>query len=536
MAAAAGSLVKEFSDETTCPVCLEYFTDPVTTDCGHNFCRACLAKCQGEPDGSVSCPECREIIQERNFRPNRKLANIVEITKKFSLQVAKGTEGAGGVCKRHQEPLKLFCRDHEALICVVCDQSKEHREHRVIPVDEAAEEYKEKIQAHLQSLEEEREKLVKQRVSEEQRNQECLKQVGAEKQAITSVFKEMHKYLQEKENFCLNQLVDLEKEIKKRQHENMTRLSQKISHFSKLIKDVEVKYRQPPGKFLQDIRCTLSRCQEEKVRTRLVLSPGLEWRLGSDSMKSSVLKKAMQEFKGSLKRELSKGSPMQSVNKGNTQQGKKGDGKKVEKCKVLDSLGMRQKCSLPQKQTWNKSYYLQVSVTLDSGTLHPQLILSEDLKSVKCGASQRKLPGNPERFDLVPCVLGQESFTSGRHCWEVELEKLKGRGWAVGVAQETLRRKGGFIISPNVGIWAVGEEPSLPHPFLALMSPERIPLTFRCVPRKIRVALDYEEGRVEFFDADTDNWMFAFPPTSFSGKKIRPFFKVVAGITLKCVS
>uniref|UniRef100_A0A8C9FQR8 RING-type domain-containing protein n=1 Tax=Pavo cristatus TaxID=9049 RepID=A0A8C9FQR8_PAVCR len=29
-------------DELTCPVCLEYFTDPVlVAECGHNFCRAC---------------------------------------------------------------------------------------------------------------------------------------------------------------------------------------------------------------------------------------------------------------------------------------------------------------------------------------------------------------------------------------------------------------------------------------------------------------------------------------------------------------
>lgn len=77
------------------------------------------------------------------------------------------------------------------------------------------------------------------------------KQVGAERQAITSIFKDLHKYLQERELFCLTQLVELEKGIKKRQQENITKLSKKITHFSKLIKDVEVKYQQTPGKFLQ---------------------------------------------------------------------------------------------------------------------------------------------------------------------------------------------------------------------------------------------------------------------------------------------
>ncbi|XP_061469448.1 E3 ubiquitin-protein ligase TRIM17-like, partial [Rhineura floridana] len=54
----------------------------------------------------------------------------------------RGTEALGRVCERHQEPLKLFCEEDQAPICVVCDKSKEHRQHKVIPMEEAFEEYK----------------------------------------------------------------------------------------------------------------------------------------------------------------------------------------------------------------------------------------------------------------------------------------------------------------------------------------------------------------------------------------------------------
>lgn len=47
------------------------------------------------------------------------------------------------LCEKHKEPLKLFCKKDKILICVVCDKSKEHRDHSVIPAEEvAAEEFK----------------------------------------------------------------------------------------------------------------------------------------------------------------------------------------------------------------------------------------------------------------------------------------------------------------------------------------------------------------------------------------------------------
>ncbi|NXH09077.1 TRI41 ligase, partial [Loxia leucoptera] len=55
---------------------------------------------------------------------------------------------------------------------------------------------------------------------------------------------------------------------------------------------------------------------------------------------------------------------------------------------------------------------------------------------------------------------------------------------------------------------------------------ERIPLFPRRAPSRVRVALDYERGRVEFFDADERSLIFAFPGASFRGRSVRPWFLV----------
>ncbi|XP_053154333.1 zinc finger protein RFP-like isoform X2 [Hemicordylus capensis] len=491
--------VENLCDETTCPICLEYFKDPVILDCGHNFCRACLTQNWKGFGMAASCPVCREKDQRSSFRPNRQLANVVELVKK--LKEENREEGKRGVCKRHQEPLKLFCKDDEVPICVVCDRSKQHREHAVVPVEEAAQEYQEKIQAQLQTLKKKRDKAVDQKMAEEQKSQKYLTELAVEKQKINFAFENMQKFLEGKQRFLLARLGDLETEIKRRQEESVTRFSAELSILGNLIKEMEEKYQDPTSEFLQDIRNTLSRCQKGQVKQKIDSSSNLEERLRSYSSRNSIFDKALERSKASLEQ-------------------------------VLNAAWNKEKETQSMDQAWNK-----VKVILDPETANPSLILSEDLKSVRRGFPKGQ-PNNTERFDTMLCVLGRERFTSGRHSWEVEVqEEQKWTMWLVGVARESVKRKGFISLNPAEGIWAVGKtiiNSCSPDQILAFTSESETPVTLRKKLRKIRVSLDCEKGCVEFFHANTDILIFTFISDSFSRERICPFFLVDIGVRLKC--
>lgn len=150
---AAINPARALEDELFCSICSDYFTEPVILNCEHNFCRACITRTwEGEGD-SFPCPQCRKSSRKGKLRPNTQLGKVAERAKELALVAGSTPEPAckassklqtspRELCKKHLEALQLFCLDDQALICVVCDKSREHKVHKVVPVEEAAPEYK----------------------------------------------------------------------------------------------------------------------------------------------------------------------------------------------------------------------------------------------------------------------------------------------------------------------------------------------------------------------------------------------------------
>ncbi|XP_007948076.1 butyrophilin subfamily 2 member A2-like [Orycteropus afer afer] len=188
--------------------------------------------------------------------------------------------------------------------------------------------------------------------------------------------------------------------------------------------------------------------------------------------------------------------------------------------KVDDEQEMKEMIELLQEELrWRRTLLHAADVVLDPDTAHPELFLSQDRRSVIRGLSWQSVPENPKRFDCRPCVLGRESFDSGKHYWEVEMENVM--VWAVGVCRDSVERKGEALLVPQNGFWALE---MFGNQYRALSSPETIiPLKERL--HRVGIFLDYEAGDVSFYNMRDRSHIYTCPRSTFSGP-LRPFFRL----------
>uniref|UniRef100_A0A2K6QA45 E3 ubiquitin-protein ligase TRIM11 n=1 Tax=Rhinopithecus roxellana TaxID=61622 RepID=A0A2K6QA45_RHIRO len=441
---AAPDLSTNLQEEATCAICLDYFTDPVMTDCGHNFCRECIRRCWGQPEGPYACPECRELSPQRNLRPNRPLAKMAEMARRLH----PPSPVPQGVCPAHREPLAAFCGDELRLLCAACERSGEHWAHRVRPLQDAAEDLKAKLEKSLEHL---RKQMQDALFFQAQADETCVlwqKMVESQRQNVLGEFERLRRLLAEEEQQLLQRLEEEELEVLPRLREGAARLGQQSAHLAELIAELEGRCQLPALGLLQVSWAGSSLVQDVKLQPPEVV-------------------------------------PME----------------------------LRTVCRVPGLVETLRRF--RGDVTLDPDTANPELILSEDRRSVQRGDLRQALPDSPERFDPGPCVLGQERFTSGRHYWEVEVGDRT--SWALGVCRENVNRKEKGELSAGNGFWILVFLGSYYNSSERALAPLRDP------PRRVGIFLDYEARHLSFYSATDGSLLFIFPEIPFSGT-LRPLF------------
>uniref|UniRef100_UPI00398ECD34 zinc-binding protein A33-like n=1 Tax=Pristiophorus japonicus TaxID=55135 RepID=UPI00398ECD34 len=436
--------------ELSCAVCHDLYKDPVSLDCDHSFCRSCLTR-DWESSVPAACPVCQKETSSRVLRPNRTLANIVEIFVKSVKSDQNQQE-----CSRHKEKMKVFCKTDKQPICAICQISKSHQNHEVLPLEEATEEFKEELRTLLRPVRDKKEECDAVKSDYVKTLAHIQDQgINTEKQ-IKCEFEKLHQFLREEEKTVLEDL-KLEKEKNSLEMEGrIEKITEEISSLSDTVQDIEQELSE------QDSIKFLTKFPETEKRAKRTLP------------------------------EPQKVSPLINVGK------------------YIGSL---------QYRVWRKMLTVinTAPVTLDPNTASPYLFLSEDLSTVRNTGKRQQLPDNPERFDPCVFVLGLEGFTSGKHSWEVEVGNKT--QWAVGVTKESINRKGKIILNPGNGYWAVGLREG--NRYWACTKPWKH-LELSVNPRKIGVCLDYEGGKVSFYNSDNKSHIHTF--TGTFTEKLYPYF------------
>ncbi|KAF7230316.1 transcript variant X3 [Nothobranchius furzeri] len=173
---------------------------------------------------------------------------------------------------------------------------------------------------------------------------------------------------------------------------------------------------------------------------------------------------------------------------------------------------------------WSWICSAAADVILDPKTHHSWLQLSDDQRKVQEGLSELDVPHSSQRFDHWPCVLGWEGYSAGRHYWEVDI--ANNGYWRIGLTTSNAQRKGNIAMKPKKGYWVLWRSN---HHFYACTKPET-QLPIGLVPRRLGVYLDYEEGQISFYNAQTKSHIYTF--TGTFREKLYPLFAPMDGRTL----
>ncbi|KAG7263372.1 hypothetical protein CRUP_010431 [Coryphaenoides rupestris] len=456
---------ERLSRDLTCSICLDLFKQPVSLPCDHTFCQGCIAgywagpRTPGPARGTGSCPQCRTLCSGQSCRPNRIVANIVEsfcqdlqddkgagfqlqeVDEEVEEEVEEEEEeeevGAAGPppaprCLRHREELKLYCEEDQELVCLVCGISQEHRNHNLLCVQEAEQRYKASLNSSLDSLKTELEAALHcDREAEDEATK--LKEHTADlKQRIEAQFSDLHQFLYQEEKLLQVKLKTEERRELIRLDEHKALLCVEISRLQGALQEVEQQLQQQdPFALLRGIKTTLQR-PSVKFERPLLTPP----RLCEGRFAGPLQYRVWKSLKGIL-------------------------------------------------------YPVPAAITFNASTANPWLSLTSSLTCVRYQTFNRAVQDNPQRFNAALSLLGSQGFTHGRHYWEVEVHSSA--VWTVGVARESVDRKGVIKALPANGFWTLSL--SYGVRYTAGTSPPSVLMLEEPLGR-VAVYLDYKRGLV----------------------------------------
>ncbi|XP_052430998.1 tripartite motif-containing protein 16-like [Carassius gibelio] len=526
--------------EFMCPVCLDLLKDPVTTSCGHSYCKSCITDCWDQEDQKrvYSCPQCRQTFSPRPaLSRNTMLAEVVEKLKKTRLSddcyagagdvqcdVCTGrkyravksclmclnsycqnhlqqhesffrgkrhnlTEATGRlqemICQKHEKILEVFCRTDQECICMLCTII-EHKNHDIVS---AAAQRTEK-QKQLKETQKSFQQRIQQREKDLQQLRETVESHKRSAQTAVEdserIFTELIRSIERSRSELIRLIRDQEKTAVSRAEERLERLEQEINDLRRRDTELEqLSHTQDHIQFLQSLQSLSTPPESTDVNDEVFSSL-----VSSDDLRESVhqLRDKLEDF---CKQELKK---------------------------ISDRVTFTNIVPRTRKDFLQYSHQL----TLDPNTVNNYLHLSENNRVITYTDTDQSYPDHPDRFDNVCQVLCRESVC-GRCYWEIDWSGDK--GVFISVSYKSISRKGtGYEcrFGYNDQSWSLFCSPSR-YSFWHNNIETYLPV--KSIIRRIGVFVDHRAGTLSFYSVSDTTSLIHTVQTTFT-QPIYPGFTV----------
>lgn len=520
--AASRSLIAE--ENFLCSICLEVFTKPVTIPCGHNFCHDCITNHWETCNALLQCPLCKEKYTVKPMlRVNSVLAEMATGVKAHAQEKARQhvDQAENGrvlcdlctgekrtavkscvvclgsycpthverhetvpalkkhklipavanpetrLCKSHDEHLELFCTDCKIFMCKCCKEL-DNKTHKVVKLEEEAENVAHQLEKQKNNLDC---MMVRHQAKIDQLHESVLDGRAKAGRALTH------------SRTMMSAVVDL---IKRSQDE--------------LAEVIHAKQQ----KTEDEAAASIDFLENEIVQMKKSYSQLGQFLVSKDPFVflTNFLSFTFGQVHFEDRSELRLST----------------DNFMIEPALVNLAKNVNMEIRMLCDPNFKDIQQHAVDVYLDPDTANPALVVSEDGKQVRLGSKKQNVLSNPQRFDHVPNILAKEGFSHGKFYYEVQ---VKGKtSWDLGVASHSINRKGDIRLSPKNGYWTIwlrkGSE-------LTANNTQALTLTVMTVPEKVGVFVDYEKGRVSFYDVDARACLYRFTECHFT-EELHPFF------------
>ncbi|XP_018598292.1 finTRIM family, member 86 [Scleropages formosus] len=465
-------MASEWSEEFSCPVCLETLHDPATLPCGHTFCLPCIQKHwdRGEARKTYSCPQCRQTFNPRPVLSKSTL--LVEAMEKLKLRSTDCTQVSvcsappslpcplvggeqdaglcqGGIypklpvtewlCADHGRPLELFCRNEQQCICSAC-RDHEHKDHQVVsPETEKKEKVRElaQMQADTQRKILEKEKQLQILPLEARAHKDSFQVLQRES---SQIFAELVCSLEQMSRQVTELLCNKEAVSSSWTEVQIQRLEQEMAQLRSRGEELSrLTHMQNSICFLKNfltLEAPLHDGGEAGVR-------------GNSEATIMSVRTALGEFRDRVQT-LCKASLPQIIHTINDaavpMSSNSGVGIVGLEKDAVDPLHISESNQVPafslqytEPKTREEFLKFRFVPTLDHNTAYRHLRLTEGNRKASLRAESQAYPEHPERFQYWRQILCQEPLAGSPYYWEVE---WSGQKVTIGVAYRAMGRKG----------------------------------------------------------------------------------------------